>query len=141
MEQLMLDKIKLYNLKEINLDNGNVMRALKKSDDNFYEFGEIYFSWIRKNKIKAWKYHLKMFINFIVPIGDVLFVFYDEKNDKFKEIIIGQSNYARLVVPPKIWFGFKCISDCDSLVVNIASIEHDDKEVLKKEITKINYEW
>ena len=75
----MLDQIKLHKLKNIKLQNGNVMHALKKSDKGFIKFGEIYFSWIKKNKIKAWKYHLKMNINFIVPVGEVQFVFHDEK--------------------------------------------------------------
>ncbi len=137
----MLNQIKLHKLKNIELQNGNVMHALKKSDNNFVKFGEIYFSWIKKNKIKAWKYHLKMNINFIVPVGDVLFVFYDYKNDKFKEIIIGTKNYARIFVPPKIWFGFKNISTADSLVVNVASIEHNDNEVRTKKTKDINFDW
>ncbi len=137
----MLDQIKLHNLKNIKLQNGNVMHALKKSDNDFIKFGEIYFSWIKKNKIKAWKYHLKMNINFIVPVGEVLFVFHDYKNNRFREIVIGTKNYARVFVPPKIWFGFKNISPSDSLVVNVASIEHNDNEVRTKNIEDINFDW
>ena len=51
------------------------------------------------------------------------------------------NNYSRISVPPKIWFGFKCAAKYDSLVVNIASIEHDDSEVLTKDIGKINFNW
>ena len=137
----MLDQIKLHKLKNIKLQNGNVMHALKKSDKGFIKFGEIYFSWIKKNKIKAWKYHLKMNINFIVPVGEVQFVFHDEKKNKFREIIIGKKNYSRVFVPPKIWFGFKNVSSSDSLVVNVASIEHNDNEVRTKKIKDINFDW
>ena len=72
---------------------------------------------------------------------DVLFVFYDENTNEIKEFIIGESNYSRLYVPPKVWFGFKNLSNADSLVVNIASIEHDDTEVHNRDIREIQYDW
>ena len=52
-----------------------------------------------------------------------------------------EKNYARVFVPPKIWFGFKNVSSSDSLVVNVASIEHNDNEVRTKKIKDINFDW
>ena len=41
------------------------------------EFGEIYFSTVNQNKIKAWKMHTKMKMNLIVPSGEIRFNFID----------------------------------------------------------------
>ena len=97
-------------------DNGNVLHALKAREEEFNGFEEAYFSIIKKDKIKAWKRHLKMTMNLIVPIGSVLFVFYDRKGENCKTIEIGEKNYSRITVPPKIWFGSQANLDDSDLV-------------------------
>ena len=110
MGKKLLDKIKTTPLlKIIKLPTGNIMRVLKKNESKNWNFGEAYFSKIKFNKIKAWKYHLKMTLNLTVPQGKVKFVFYCERDDIFRIIEIGDKQYSRLTVPPKIWFGFKGI--------------------------------
>ena len=61
--------------------------------------------------------------------------------DIFKEIIIGEKKYSRLMVPPKIWFGFKGINKPESIILNIANIPHDPKEILRCKKNKINFNW
>ena len=69
----------------------------------------VYFSEIEYCKIKAWKKHIKMQMNLVVPVGLVKFVFYEEKEKFFQEFILGLENYCRLSVPPgfglvsKVW--------------------------------------
>ena len=138
----MLDGIKTSKLNIIPTQGGDVFHGIKSSDDGFNKFGEVYFSWIKNNHIKAWKKHKKMTLNLVVPYGLVKFVFYKEKpSHTFRQEIIGNSNYYRLTVPPGIWFGFKGLSNEKSLVVNIADIEHDANEVLKKEKNEIEFCW
>ena len=57
-----------------------MLHALKKSDAGFNEFGEVYFSCIENNGIKAWKCHQRMTLNLGVPIGKVNFVFHSTKD-------------------------------------------------------------
>ena len=107
-------------------------------------FGEAYFSQVDKGAVKAWKCHKKMTLNLIVPVGEVRFVLFDDReisNVQFQEIIISKNNYSRLTVPPMIWVGFQGLSDGGSMLLNIADIEHDPNEVDRKEIDKINYDW
>jgi len=136
-----LDKISVYPLKEINVVNGNVMHALKQNDQGYKNFGEVYFSKINYEAVKAWKFHERMNLNLIVPIGNVKFVFFNEYDKSYKEIAIGEKNYKRIYVPPKIWFGFKGLDENVNLVMNIASIEHDPEEVKKKDIDEFEYNW
>ncbi len=134
-----IDKIQISNLKRISSKGGNVMHALKSSEDSYSKFGEAYFSLLQPGVIRAWKYHKEMISNIIVPIGSIKFVFYED--DIFKEIIAGENNYIRLTIPPKIWFGFMCISQNQSFILNIANIIHDDSEVINKNIDELNYDW
>ena len=120
---------------------GNVLHAIKKTDPGFVNFGEAYFSMINFNVVKAWKLHQSMTLNLVVPIGTVLFVFFLPDENIFKEIVIGEDNYQRINVPPGIWFGFKGLHESDSLIMNIADIEHNPDEVSRKTIDEFKYKW
>ncbi len=136
-----LNKISTKNLKKIILNDGNVFHFLKNREKSFSKFGEAYFSFIKYKKIKAWKKHNKMTMNLAVPVGLVKFVFCEIKKNKFRQIIIGESNYKRITVPPKVWFGFQGLSKKESLIINFANIEHSDSEVEKLNLGEIKYKW
>ncbi len=136
-----LNKFIANPLKIIKLHSGNVMHVLKKNDYKNWIFGEAYFSKIKFGKIKAWKYHLKMTLNLVVPHGKVKFVFYSEKLKRFKIVEIGEKKYSRLTVPPKVWFGFKGISKNESTILNLANVQHNPKEVLARNLKDIKFNW
>ena len=136
-----LDKIKVVPLKIIKSQSGKIMHVLKKNHLKNWNFNEAYFSTIKFNKIRAWKYHLKMTLNLAVPKGKVKFVFYYKNKNVFKTIEIGEKKYSRLIVPPKIWFGFKGISKTESIILNLANFKHDSKEILRCKKNKIQFNW
>ena len=137
----LLDQIKISPLKQIPAVGGDVWHALKSTDESFQGFGEAYFSWIKSGSIKGWKKHLEMTMNLIVPLGMVSFVFFNNENQKYREEQIGATNYSRLMVPPGIWFGFQGISDSDSMILNLANLPHDPKEIDHKSIDEIQFNW
>lgn len=141
MKDSTLKKISLTKMKIINLEKGDVLHYLKNSSTNFNGFGEVYFSKIKPNVIKAWKLHKTMTLNLIVPMGKVRFVFFSETTKAFRIEEIGEENYRRLSVPPGIWFGFKGLSNKISLIANFADIEHDQNESMNKNINEINFDW
>ena len=135
-----LKNIKIIKLKSFKNDKGDVFRAFRKNEDKIGKFGEVYFSWIKKNAIKGWKLHKKMQMNLVVPVGSVRFVFYYKK--KFKEIIIGEKKYCRIYVPSNIFFAFQNVSKQKSLVVNYSNIIHQkNKEVINLNLKELNYIW
>ncbi len=79
-------------------------------------------------------------MNIVVPVGQVRFVFRSD-DDKFRVEEIGVDRYARLSVPPRIWFGFQGLAEPQSLVLNIASIPHDPNEVKRLMLPEIEYDW
>jgi len=139
----MIEEIIITHLKRLHVHNGDVLHGMKKTDDGYSDFGEIYFSYILKDKIKAWKIHKKMTLNLIVPFGSVRFNFIQlnskELIDKRMEITVSSENYCRITVPPNIVFGFKGIGKNTSIIANIADIAHSDGEVKKIDINKFEF--
>lgn len=140
MGEINVNDILITPLKKVDLIDGAVMHAMKQSEDSFKGFGEAYFSQINPGAIKAWKLHLKMTMNIVVPIGEVNFVFIDSSEETRSETL-GENKYLRLTVPPGIWFGFKGMSKSSSLLLNVANIEHSPEEVQRKNIDEFNYNW
>jgi len=139
-----IDGVHLSPLKNIEVEGGNVMHALKKSDSSFQDFGEAYFSCVHFNAIKAWKKHTRMTLNLIVPVGVVKFVIYDEKDanqDKFNTITLSVDNYYRLTINPGLWVGFMGMDEKTSILLNIANIEHEPNEVENVPKSKFKYDW
>ena len=136
-----LHDIQIINLKKISNKNGDIMHFIKCSDQYYKKFGEVYFSWIKFGKIKAWKLHKEMALNLVVPYGNVKFVFHLPNEKMFREEKIGKNNYSRLYVPPGIWFGFKGLSKGNSLVSNFANIIHDPNESISVDQNYFLYNW
>jgi dTDP-4-dehydrorhamnose 3,5-epimerase len=142
MKQVSLNDIKVIELNKISTNkSGEVMHYIKRSDIGYIDFGEVYFSWINYGMIKAWKKHLKMTLNLVVPYGSVRFVFYLPDEDKFRIEEIGYKNYKRIVVPPGIWFGFKGIENEKNLVSNFSDVQHNPNEVMQVDKNKFIFDW
>lgn len=140
MGTVSVDQIQVTPLKRIPVDGGDVLHAIKNGDLGYAGFGEAYFSIVELGTIKAWKRHLRMTLNLVVPVGQVIFVFVDEIGD-YRLENVGPSRYVRLTVPPGIWFGFKGLSHPISMLMNIANIAHDPSEVERKGLSEIAYKW
>ena len=119
---------------------------MKKNDIGFSNFGEVYFSKINYAEIKGWNKHKMMTLNLVVPFGKVIFVIYDDREKSsskgnFFKVVLAPSNYQRLTIPPGLWMAFKGIGSKTSLILNVASMEHDPKEIDRLDLDQVNYNW
>ena len=135
-----LNDILTTSIKVMPVAGGNVMRGMRETDVGFVGFGEAYFSYIKPKKIKAWKKHSKMTLNLIVPHGNVMFVFMDDKS-QFRKETIGDTKKIRLSVPPGLWFGLQGLKAPYSLLMNVADIPHEPSEVERRNIDEVNFDW
>ena len=76
---LITEGVTITPLKRIHHAKGDIYHALKASETSFSQFGEAYFTTVISDEIKGWKKHTKMLMNIIVPVGTVIFYFYDER--------------------------------------------------------------
>ena len=144
MGSVTLKDVNITSLGKISTEGGDVFHAMKNTDAGFAGYGEAYFSWINYGAVKAWKRHLTMTMNLIVPLGNVRFVFYADNNDEsdhYRVIEIGMDNYSRITVPQGIWFGFQGLAAPKSLILNISNISHDSDEVERRALDRIPYIW
>lgn len=131
--------ISLNQLRIIEGEDGKVMHALRESEDSFVKFGEAYFSTVNQNAIKGWKKHTQMRSNLIVPMGEIQFVFYDDRDESdtkgcFFSVNLSPDNYQRLTVEPGLWMAFKGVGKGQNTVLNLASVSHDPEEALNDPI-------
>tara|TARA_E500000331_G_C17113450_1_gene650682 strand:+ start:524 stop:928 length:405 start_codon:yes stop_codon:yes gene_type:complete len=127
-------------LKEIKNPKGNILKIINKKEFFFKGFGEAYLSSIRKGSIKAWKKHKKSHLNLTIILGKVKFVIYNEKKESFKNIILKKNDKKKIYISPGIWFGFMGLSK-DNIILSIASEISNEKEILRKKIKEIKYDW
>jgi dTDP-4-dehydrorhamnose 3,5-epimerase len=123
----------LYPTKVIAHPKGDILHGVKASDTGFVGFGEVYFSHILPGETKGWKKHTRMTMNLLVPIGEIEFYLQKEGQEIVESVVLGESNYQRLWVPPGIWMAFKGMGQSINLLMNLASIEHDPAESETKE--------
>lgn len=144
----MIEGVKLTPLKVIPGELGNVMHAIKCTDNSFHGFGEAYFSTVDFGAVKAWKRHHIMTLNLVVPCGEITFVLYDGRPNsatygEINEFTLSITNYQRLTVPPMIWLGFKGESNGLNMLMNVSNIPHDPEESDRVDAynNDINYQW
>ena len=140
MGTMNVDQIVVTPLKRLTVIGGDVLHGMRRTDPGFVGFGEAYFSMIDQGAVKAWKRHLRMTLNFLVPIGSVQFVFIDNVGSIRKELV-GLDRYVRLTIPPGIWFGFKGLFEPYSLLLNLADIPHDPFEIERRAIDEFVFDW
>jgi dTDP-4-dehydrorhamnose 3,5-epimerase len=144
----MIEGVKIIPLKQILDERGKIMHMLKTSDPHFDKFGEVYFSCVFPGVIKGWHIHELMTLNYAVPHGRIKLVLHDDRagsstRGKTQEIFLGPDNYQLVVIPPKVWNGFKGIGTEMALVANCSDIPHDPNEISRMDPfdPRIPYKW
>jgi dTDP-4-dehydrorhamnose 3,5-epimerase len=100
-----MDGVVLTPLKIIPNTKGDILHAMKATDESFIGFGEAYFSCLNKGAVKGWKKHTEMTLNLIVVFGKIKIVVFNQK--KYYEIILSKDNYHRLTIRPGLWVSFQ----------------------------------
>jgi dTDP-4-dehydrorhamnose 3,5-epimerase len=146
MDEINIEGVILTPLKKIIHPKGDILHGIKKNEHGYAGFGEAYFSTINKGEIKGWNRHRIMTLNLVVPIGEVTFILYDDRENNITEgkifkVTLSQNNYHRLTIPPGLWLAFKGNSNNTNLILNIANMEHDSNEIDRLDLGKIDYNW
>lgn len=144
----MINGVVIKELKQIPDERGKIMHMLRRDDENFEQFGEIYFSVVYPGVIKAWHLHKKMTLNYAVISGMIKLVLFDGRKDsptfkEIQEIFIGEDNYLLVKIPFGVTNGFKGIGTKPAIVANCATLAHDPDEIVRIDPLKndIPYNW
>ena len=144
----MIDGVTVKPLRRIPDERGYIMHMLRSDDPSFQKFGEIYFSTIYPDVIKAWHLHKLMTLNYAVVSGMIKLVLHDDRahsptKGETQELYIGDQNYQLVTIPPLVWNGFKGTGTNIAIVANCATLAHDPDEIVRKSPfdSSIDYDW
>ncbi len=148
MAEEKIDGVIIKPLKKIPDERGCIYHMIRCDDLIFEKFGEIYFSVVYPDVIKAWHLHKEMTLNYAVIQGMIKLVLYDDREKSptkgnLIELFIGEENYCLVKIPPNIWNGFKGIGMNSAIVANCATLPHDPNEIVRINpfTDKIPYDW
>lgn len=144
----MIEGVVITPLRQIPDERGKVMHMLRRDDPEFEQFGEVYFSMVYPQAIKAWQLHTAVTLNYAVVVGMIKLVLYDQRpgsstHGQIQVIFAGEQNYVRVKIPPGIYTGFKGIGPVPAVVANCATLPHDPQESRRLDplSDKIPYNW
>ena len=140
--------VEIIKKNQIVDDRGIILHMLRVDDKNYKKFGEIYFSTINPNKIKAWHFHKLMTLNYAVVHGSIKLVLYDDRDESktkgtIQEIMLSNENHYLVSIPPKIWNGFCSSDNKHAILANCSDIPHDKEEIIRLPFDdpKFPYKW
>ena len=136
----MIDGVRVSPRRVIGDARGDVLHMLKRTDDVFTEFGEVYFSKIHASQRKPWRRHRLATSQLAVPIGSVHFVLLDDRetsptNGQRADVTIGESNHQLLTIPPLVWYAFENAGSETALIGSCSSLPHDPEESDRREFS------
>tara|TARA_B100000941_G_C28452518_1_gene525902 strand:+ start:73 stop:507 length:435 start_codon:yes stop_codon:yes gene_type:complete len=134
----MIDGVLITKLKIIRDERGSVMHMLRNDSPTFSNFGEIYFSTINHNSIKAWHLHRESTLNYSCIFGRVKLVLYDSReksktSGEYQELILSPEEHRLITIPKNIWNGFKGLEKNISIIANCLTLPHNEKEMVRKD--------
>ena len=146
----LIEGVKIKKLKVIPDERGRLFEILRKDDELFTEFGQVYITTAYPGVIKAWHAHDYQNDNITCIHGMIKLVLYDgREGSKTKGIIneffIGTHNPILVHIPRRVWHGFKNIGETECLVINIPdrvyNYENPDEKRKPFDTSDIPYNW
>lgn len=146
----MIDGVKIKKLKVVPDERGRLMEILRKDDECFSRFGQVYMTTAYPGVVKGWHYHKKQFDNMAVVRGMMKIVLYDGRKTsktfgEVNEFFAGEHNPVLIHIPPYVYHGFKCISPEEAVVINtpteVYNYKTPDEFRVDPHNNDIPYDW
>ncbi len=146
----MIEGVQVKKLRLIPDERGRLMEILRRDDDMFLGFGQVYLTTTYPEVVKAWHYHKKQH-DFITCVKGMLkLVLYDDREGsatrgEVNEFFIGDYNPCLVRVPNMVYHGWKCVSQEEALVINTPTEPYNGAEPDEYRIdphnNNIPYRW
>jgi dTDP-4-dehydrorhamnose 3,5-epimerase len=146
----MIEGVQVKKLKVIPDERGRLMEILRRDDDLFRGFGQVYMTTTYPGVVKAWHKHEKQSDNIACLAGMIKMALYDGRpgsatRGEVNEFYLGVHNPLLVQVPAGIYHGWMCVSAEEAVIVNIPTETYDygapDEQRLAPHSRDIPYEW
>ena len=128
-----IEGVQFKTLKVIPDERGRLMEVLRSDDELFQHFGQVYITTAYPGVVKGWHYHKQQTDNMAVVRGMMKLVLYDSREASetygvVNEFFFGEHNPLLIQIPPFVFHGFKAVSECEAIVVNIPTEPYNYKQ-------------
>ncbi len=125
----MIDGVKLKHLKVLPDARGRLMEVLRRDDEIFQEFGQVYITTAYPQVVKGWHYHKLQTDNLVTLVGTVQIALYDsrEGSPTHGEVNVfhtGLHNPLLVQVPPLVFHGFKNVGLEEAVIMNVPTLPY-----------------
>ena len=131
-------------------ERGRLVEILRCDDAIFTKFGQVYLTTAKPGVIKAWHWHKLQTDHFTCIQGRMKLVLYDARADsptcgEVNEFIVGDDNRLLVAIPPMVYHGFQCLSDAETLVINVPTEPYNHRQPdecrLPADDPSVPYNW
>ena len=146
----MIKGVNVKKLKVIPDDRGRLMEIMRRDDKFFKKFGQVYMTTAFPGVVKAWHFHKLQYDNFTCVHGKMRLALYDSRKSsstfgEVNEFIISLEDPMLVTIPKNVYHGFKCVSDCEAVVINnptnMYNYKKPDEYRLDAYDNDIPYDW
>jgi dTDP-4-dehydrorhamnose 3,5-epimerase len=146
----MIEGVKIKKLKLIPDERGKLMEILRRDDDIFKKFGQVYMTTAKPGVAKAWHYHKRQDDNFACISGKMRLALYDarKKSPTYKEVnefVMSLDDPMLITIPRLVYHGFKCVSAEEAIVINTPTNIYNYKKPDEYRVDPYNndipYDW
>lgn len=120
----MIDGVKTKRLTVHPDCRGRLMEVLRRDDELFQQFGQVYITTVYPGVVKAWHYHKVQTDNLAAVVGMVQIALYDAREDsptkgEVNVFYSGVHSPLLVQVPPMVYHGFKNVGLEEAVVLNV----------------------
>jgi dTDP-4-dehydrorhamnose 3,5-epimerase len=146
----MIEGVKTKKLRVIPDERGRLLEILRRDEEIFEKFGQVYVTTTYPGVVKGWHYHKVQTDNVAVVHGMLKLVLYDAREEsptkgEVNEFFLGIHNPMLIQVPKGVYHGWKCISQEEAIVVNSPSepynYEKPDEYRVSFDSPTVPYDW
>jgi dTDP-4-dehydrorhamnose 3,5-epimerase len=145
-----IDGVSTKNLIVRPDERGRLFEILRADDPIFKKFGQVYITTASPGIVKAWHYHKLQTDYFCCIMGQARLVLFDPRpgsptHGALREFILGPDNLQLVMIPPRVYHGFQCISEAEAVMINIPSEPYNshkpDEYRLDPFSSEVPYSW
>lgn len=146
----MIEGVTTKKLRVFPDERGWLMEILRRDDEIFEQFGQVYVTAAYPGVVKAWHMHELQTDHFCVLSGMAKIVLYDGREDsptrgEVNEFFLGAHDRSVLKIPKLVMHGFKCISETEALILNVPTemynVSKPDEIRRPADDPSIPYDW
>jgi len=146
----MIEGVRVKKLTVILDERGRLMEILRRDDEIFIRFGQVYMTTALPGVVKAWHYHKKQTDYLTCVSGVIRLALYDARPRSktfhaVDEFTLNLDEPMVVQIPPLVYHGFKCVSPAEAIVVNTITHPYNrnkpDEYRVDPYTNEVPYDW